>query len=108
MTQTPLALMASGRNRRRGRRRIGGWLAGVYAVLLLLLAGLVHAQDTPAADADTVTGYKLGPRDRISVTVFNHPDLSGEYVLDSNRKLKQPVRTDFGRIKPKWFIGVTA
>ena len=33
-------------------------------------------------------------------------DDSGEYVLDSNRKLKQPVRTDFGRIKPKWFITV--
>ncbi len=38
-------------------------------------------------------------------------DTNGEYVLDSKKVLKQNVRTDFGRtdfgrIKPKWFIGV--
>jgi ABC-type bacteriocin/lantibiotic exporter with double-glycine peptidase domain len=27
-------------------------------------------------------------------------------VLDSSLRVKQHVRTDFGRIKPKWFIGV--
>lgn len=91
MTQTHLALMASGRNRRRGRRRTGAWLAGIQAVLLLLLSGLTHAQDTPAADADSVTGYQLGPRDRISVTVFNHPDLSGEYVLDGDGRFSMPL-----------------
>jgi polysaccharide export outer membrane protein len=91
MTQTPLALMASDRNRRCGRRRIGGWLAGVQAVLLLLLSGLLHAQDSPAVDADSVSGYQLGPRDRISVTVFNHPDLSGEYVLDGDGRFSMPL-----------------
>jgi len=29
-----------------------------------------------------------------------------EYVLDSKASLKSNVRTDFGRIKPKWFIEV--
>ena len=91
MTQTPLALMASNRNRRCGRRRIGGWLAGVQAVLLLLISGLLHAQESPANDADSVSGYQLGPRDRISVTVFNHPDLSGEYVLDGNGRFSMPL-----------------
>jgi len=91
MTQTPLALMASDRDRRCGRRRIGGWLAGVQAVLLLLLSGPLHAQDSPAADADSVAGYQLGPRDRISVTVFNHPDLSGEYVLDGDGRFSMPL-----------------
>lgn len=33
-------------------------------------------------------------------------DAKGEYVLDSKKALKQNVRTDFGRIKSKWFIGV--
>jgi len=33
-------------------------------------------------------------------------DTNNEYVLDSKKALKQNVRTDFGRIKPKWFIGV--
>ncbi len=28
------------------------------------------------------------------------------YVLDSKKALKANVRTDFGRIKPKWFIEV--
>jgi hypothetical protein len=28
------------------------------------------------------------------------------YVLDSKRTLKAHVRTDFGRMKPKWFIQV--
>jgi len=91
MTQTPLALTASDRNRRRGRRRTGAWLAGIQAVLLLLLSGLTQAQDTPAADTDAVSGYQLGPRDRISVTVFNHSDLSGEYVLDGDGRFSMPL-----------------
>ena len=28
------------------------------------------------------------------------------YVLDSKKGLRKQVRTDFGRIKPKWYIGV--
>ena len=30
-----------------------------------------------------------------------------EYVLDSKKSLTTNIRTDFGRIKPKWFIKVT-
>ncbi len=29
-----------------------------------------------------------------------------EYVLDSKKALKSNIRTDFGRMKPKWFIKV--
>lgn len=29
-----------------------------------------------------------------------------EYVLDSKKSLTRNIRTDFGRIKPKWFIKV--
>jgi ABC-type bacteriocin/lantibiotic exporter with double-glycine peptidase domain len=29
-----------------------------------------------------------------------------EYVLDSKKLLKTNIRTDFGRIKPKWYIEV--
>ncbi|MDR2744972.1 MAG: hypothetical protein LBB66_07270 [Desulfovibrio sp.] len=28
-------------------------------------------------------------------------------VLDSSRKINKPVRRDFGRMKPKWFIPLT-
>ncbi len=31
-----------------------------------------------------------------------------EYVLDSKKALKNNMRTDFGRMKPKWFIEVNA
>ena len=30
------------------------------------------------------------------------------YVLDSKKSLRQHTRTDFGRMKPKWSIAVTA
>jgi hypothetical protein len=33
-------------------------------------------------------------------------DRVGERVLDSKRSLKRHVRTDFGRIKPKWYMAV--
>jgi ABC-type bacteriocin/lantibiotic exporter with double-glycine peptidase domain len=37
--------------------------------------------------------------------VFVREDGQGR-VLDSSLRVKQHVRIDFGRIKPKWFIGV--
>lgn len=30
------------------------------------------------------------------------------YVLDSNRRLKNNIRRDFGRMKPRWFITVSS
>jgi ABC-type bacteriocin/lantibiotic exporter with double-glycine peptidase domain len=33
-------------------------------------------------------------------------DASGAYVLDSKKALRHHRRTDFGRIKPKWYIPV--
>jgi ABC-type bacteriocin/lantibiotic exporter with double-glycine peptidase domain len=31
---------------------------------------------------------------------------SRSYILDSKKRLRQHTRTDFGRIKPKWYIRV--
>lgn len=31
-----------------------------------------------------------------------------QYVLDSKKALKSNIRTDFGRMKPKWHIKVNA
>ena len=31
-----------------------------------------------------------------------------QYVLDSKRSLKSNIRTDFGRMKPKWYIEVSS
>jgi hypothetical protein len=35
-------------------------------------------------------------------------DAKAAYVLDSKKALRRNRRTDFGRMKPKWFIAVTA
>lgn len=33
-------------------------------------------------------------------------EVGHEYVLDSKKALKKNIRTDFGRMKPKWYIEV--
>lgn len=33
-------------------------------------------------------------------------DTNGEYVLDSKKSLCTNIRTDFGRMNPKWFIAI--
>ena len=38
--------------------------------------------------------------------VVFHRGLKGPVVLDSKRTLRRGERTDFGRMKPKWFIAV--
>ena len=35
-------------------------------------------------------------------------EANNEYVLDSKQSLKTNIRTDFGRINPKWYIAVNA
>ncbi len=41
-------------------------------------------------------------------TLFVRDGSGNEYVLDPKKALKTNRRTDFGRMKPKWFIGVRA
>ncbi len=38
--------------------------------------------------------------------VFVRENAHSSYVLDSKKGLATPIRTDFGRMKPKWFIEV--
>lgn len=81
----------------RGDRARRAWLRACTACLLVLLGGLLQAQnafqdqDQAAVAASEDTGYALGPRDRISVKVFNHPDLSGEYELDGDGRFSMPL-----------------
>lgn len=53
-----------------------------------------------AAGADAAWGqgleYRLGPQDRIRVTVFNEPDLSGEFELDGEGRLSLPLIGEVG------------
>jgi polysaccharide biosynthesis/export protein VpsN len=72
--------------------------------LWMVAFGLLTACSSPrpAAEAGAVTaaatggetgvaGYQLGPGDRVRVTVFRHPDLSGEFQLDGAGYFSVPL-----------------
>ena len=63
----------------------------VSLMLLLAVAASVAAQDMPVLDESDSSGYKLGPRDQVYVTVFNQADLTGEYVLDGDGRFSMPL-----------------
>jgi polysaccharide export outer membrane protein len=60
-------------------------LRRVAVVLLLaLVSATTGAAQQEVAEGPVSENYRLGPGDRISVNVFNHPDLSGDYTLDGS------------------------
>jgi polysaccharide export outer membrane protein len=86
-------------------RRLGGLL--LLALLWFACAGTLQAQ-SPAEDetqdeaaappqaqieaaSEAVSGYQLGARDRVLVTVFNHDDLGGEFELDGDGRFSMPL-----------------
>jgi len=46
------------------------------------------------ANTDTIEDYKLGAGDKIRVTVFNEPTLSGEFAVGSSGNLSLPLIGD--------------
>ena len=73
-------------------------------VLFALFCGLaVACQSTPAApvtqsapsqDGLNVSEYRLGPADRLRITVFGHDDLSGEFSVASTGTISFPLIGD--------------
>ncbi len=45
----------------------------------------------PAAQAQVTSAYKLGSSDKLRVTVFGHPDLSGEFEVDGTGLISLPL-----------------
>ena len=71
---------------------------GVYGALLVFLCLLaavftVNAQEPgiPVAGDGQDSDYRLNPGDKISVSVFNHEDLSGEVIVDGNGRIFLPL-----------------
>ena len=62
-----------------------------WTTLILLVAGLVAP--VQAADPDE---YTLGAGDRIKVTVFDQPDLSGSFKVDGTGLISLPL---IGKVK---------
>lgn len=102
----------------------------LLALLCCALTGLLQAQtadqpQTPAAIPGEIpslgaeSAYQLGAGDRISISVFNQDDLSGEFSLDDKGRFSMPligaVRAEgltpaeledvlVGRLKPDYLV----
>lgn len=76
---------------RRGRYRMALAMAGAAA---LMLGGCAGASAPPISTADVAAGlesYHLGAGDRVRVTVFNEPTLTGEYNITPGGALAFPL-----------------
>lgn len=73
-----------------GRRLLGA--------LWLLAALLIAVFAAPAVSAQALDAYLLGPGDRLKVTVFGHPQESGEFEVDSLGNVSYPL---LGRVEAR-------
>ncbi len=46
---------------------------------------------TPVTQSQIIESYKLGSSDRLRITVFGHPDLSGEFEVDGTGSISLPL-----------------
>ncbi|WP_421848344.1 polysaccharide biosynthesis/export family protein [Novosphingobium sp.] len=77
-----------------GRRRALALAGAVVVAGSLLLAGCAGAGAPPISSADVAAGlesYHLGAGDRVRVTVFNEPSLTGEYNITPGGALAFPL-----------------
>ena len=66
----------------------------LFAALIALAACAGSSSDGPASPQSKVEAggedYRLGPEDKVKVTVFGETDLSGEFLVDSSGVLAAP------------------
>lgn len=80
--------------RRAGRRRALAIAGAVVLAGSLLLGGCAGGGAPPISSADVAAGlesYHLGAGDRVRVTVFNEPSLTGEYNITPGGALAFPL-----------------
>lgn len=65
-------------------------LAGLLSLCMLFAAFAAVAQQE-AAEGPVSENYRLGPGDRLQVSVFNQLDLTGEYTLDGTGRFSMPL-----------------
>lgn len=81
------------------------WLNGLRSSVLglLLLAvcaacgssgGAMRAGEAPTLAQATVQDYRLGPGDRLRISVFGEPNLTGEFVVSTNGMVSYPLIGD--------------
>lgn len=60
-------------------------------VAMALVCGLIGLAGAQSVVAQTDTSFRLGPGDRIRVTVFGNEDLSGEFEVDGTGRVSLPL-----------------
>ncbi|MGB3624568.1 MAG: polysaccharide biosynthesis/export family protein [Henriciella sp.] len=76
------------------------WTLGA-ALFLIAACQSAPVQQASASDEEIIPAaslsepYKLGPADKVKVTVFGEPELSGEYVVDGSGNISLPLIDSF-------------
>jgi protein involved in polysaccharide export with SLBB domain len=84
---TPLGNSAA-----RPRQGVFDPMQTIWLVLLALLLGAAPVgMQAGAQSAPGVPEYTLGAGDKVAVTVFRHPDLSGEFEVDGAGRITLPL-----------------
>ncbi len=65
-----------------------GWLAACSS------SGVPECKDGAPPNAG-ISGYRLGPRDIVQVTIFRQPDMSGQFTIDGEGFLALPLVGEF-------------
>lgn len=78
------------------RRMNYNFLIGLIVVGLALTGcqqtvGSFPDEQAPAAASNATEGYQLEPGNRVRVTVFNEPSLSGDFTLDPVGNINMPL-----------------
>lgn len=66
--------------------------------LVLLMVAIAVLSPAAAAPADTnagLTSYALGPGDKVRITVYDEPSLTGEYIVSARGTVSVPLIGDF-------------
>lgn len=64
---------------------------------LLILAVAIHAPPLSAEEVpQEIDGYRLGPGDRMKITVYGHSDVSGQFIIDGSGNISYPL---LGRVQ---------
>ena len=61
----------------------GLWRAAAFLIVLFMAPGGILGQ--------VLQEYRIGPGDRLNLTVFGHSDLSGELVVDGSGRVSIPL-----------------
>ncbi|QUD88327.1 polysaccharide biosynthesis/export family protein [Phenylobacterium montanum] len=70
---------------------VGRFLRVAAACTVIAWTGASAVRAAPGPASPTVTAYRLGVADRLRITVFNEPDLTGEFVVNANGSIAFPL-----------------